>query len=119
LFIKTKCQLKKRKKIKKKVSTALVPLAGGGGYIPQALVWNFFRQNIFHFIIFNFYKKSYTIFYKIYICNKNFIEEEMGGPGIWDWSGAPRKNNNKYLKLVFKIAAGGDFLCVVKDRFSF
>ena len=43
----------------------------------------------------------------------------MGGPGIWDWSGAPRKNNNKYLKLVFKIAAGGDFLCVVKDRFSF
>ena len=35
----------------------------------------------------------------------------MGGPGIWDWGGAPRKNNNKYLNLVLKIATGGDFFC--------
>ena len=85
-FIKANCQEKKEKKSVNRFST----IKGGGGYFPQALVWNFFRQNIFIFIIFNFYKKSYTIFYKIYICNKNFMEEEMGGPGIWDWGGAPR-----------------------------
>jgi hypothetical protein len=41
----------------------------------------------------------------------------MGGPGIWDWGGAPRKKNNKDLNFVLKITASGDFLCRILVNF--